>query len=149
MKSILSLFLINLSSLSFAAAPSRDSVAVFHRLEKVVVLVNEAGRNSRMQKLMEVLGGANDILLLNSDQSIKMDCGRSETAVSCTFRFLPSAATQFGARSLDATASLSELQASATQDIEMVFESSRQDRFVISIVGPVIHFHAEKKTLTP
>lgn len=151
MKLSLSIFLFNfvLTSLSFAAAPSRDSVAVFHRPEKAIVLVNESGHNSRMQKLMDVLDAQSDLLLLNSDESIKVDCGRSENAVSCTFRFLPSESNRFGERKLDATASLSDLKASASQDLEVSFESSQQDRFVVSIVKDSIHFHAEKKILKP
>jgi hypothetical protein len=151
MKLILSILLSHLllASLASAAAPSRDSVAVFHRPHKVIVLVNEAGHNSRLQKLMEVLGGQNDILLLNSDQSIKIDCGRSETAVSCTFRFLPSASTQFGKRHVDAACSLADLRSSASQDLQVSFESAQQDRFMISITSGAVHFHAEKKVLKP
>lgn len=146
------LLLSILSSNAFAQAAHRDSVAVFHRPEKVIVLVNESGRvggKSRLQKMMEALGGQNDVLLYNSDQSIKVNCGRSETAVSCTFRFLPSPTVLFGPRKMDASARLTEMQIPEAQDMEVSFESAQQDRFVMSIRDSVMSFHGEKKVLKP
>lgn len=146
MKLIAILSLFAFPPQAFAA---RDSVAVFHRPEKVVVLVNEAGRNSRLQNWFDSLGAGAEIYALSADKSININCGRSEIAVSCNFRFLPSATNVFSPRRVDVQTSLRDMQLNPQADSEVSFESDRQDRFVITIANGQIRFHAEKKIIAP
>lgn len=146
MKFVIGLCLFAFSFQSWAA---RDSVAVFHRPEKVVVLVNESGRNSRLQNWFNNFGIQTDIYVTSSDKSININCGRNETAVTCNFRFLPSELNTFGERLVDSETTLADLQLSPQADSEISFESDRQDRFTITIANGRIHFHAEKKIFKP
>lgn len=142
-KQIAILFLSLLATSStFAAA---DSVGVFHRPEKVVVLINEDYRTSRLSQMMDALGLGESALLLSSDESIKIDCGRNTQAASCTFRFFPSAIVNVGNKNVEALVSATDLKLSQAPDFEMVFESSMADRFVMQVTGGKVYFFANKR----
>ncbi len=137
MRSIVSV-LILMSSLQ--AVASSDSVAVMLRPEKTVVLINEF-KTSRVHAWMDLMGVGSELHLLNQDQSIKVDCGRQEKTASCTFRFLPSHAVKFDTGLVEA---VMPLENAAPGDLEISFESSRGDRFVIVQSEGQIYFRGSK-----
>ena len=134
MKAFVLFFSFLLGSASFAA---QDSVAVFFNPEKSVVLINEEGVG-RLQGLMDHLAFGNELHILNPDESIKIDCGRTTTTASCTFRFLPSATVQFGPKTV--TAEITGVEGS----FEASFESSRGNKFLLQITDGKMSLKAQK-----
>lgn len=127
------------SNLAIAAA---DSVAVFHRPEKVVVLINENGAQSRLQQFMDALSADHRVFWVTRDESIKIDCARNTEKVACNFRFTPSRAVNIQDKSVFAETTAEELNKSTFQ---MAFESSREDRFLLTMTPEGIQFWAGKR----
>ncbi len=125
----------------FAGGPA-DSVAVFHRPEKVVVLINERGANSRLQKLLKAFGPEMDLLWENPDKSIRFNCGRNETAATCSIRLLPSESVKIEAKKVSASAKYQGPNAPA--NIELTWESSRANRFNVKILNGEIELLGQK-----
>lgn len=135
-----------LSTQAFAAS---DSVAVFHRPEKVAVLVNERGEASRLQMLMDNLNAGKDLHVINEADSIMITCGRVINAASCTFSFLKGKGVliETSPRQLFATADLNDLGVESSERFETTFESSMEDYLHILVADGKIHFTASKKAL--
>lgn len=137
MKHIFAALILFTSIQSFAAA---DSVAVFFSTQKTVVLVNEHSPN-RLHAWMDQLGADKELHILSADESIKIDCGRTETTASCTFRLLPSENVQFGNKSVIAAMNLNgKFSGASTYE----FISSRGDKFVLASLEGHIVMKAEK-----
>jgi hypothetical protein len=146
MKKIFSvIFLISLLPAS-ALQASYDSVAVFHRPEKVVVLINEQNQG-RLQAWMDHVGDEEDMLIEAPDKSIRLSCGRNREAATCTFTFLRSDVVQIGNKNLYVQIPLRDLRLPALENFEMKFESSREDRFVLSIENDMLLIRAQKRIL--
>lgn len=131
--------------LSVTALASLDSVGVFHRPDKVVVLVTDNNPSGRIQEFMTALGTDELFIWKNSDQSISIRCGRSSREASCTFRFFPSESVQIENKSVNAFISAEEL---ASADFSIDFESSMGDRFILKNTAQGLNFEASKK-ITP
>ena len=144
MKAAVVTLVLTLFTAVFAQA-SLDSVGVFHRPEKVVVLINEDYRSSRLSQLMDALGLGDSARVISQDGSVKMDCGRNAQAATCTFRFFPSDLVNIGDKNVEALVSVQDLQISSAQNYDMTFESSMQDRFVVQISEGKMHFFANKR----
>lgn len=142
MKKIITLILATFISHSVWAAA--DSVAVFHRPEKVVILINEAGEYGRLHEMMNAFGKKDSFIAQSADESIKIQCGRIIDAASCTFRFLPATGILISEKSLKARTLLTNLGLES-ENFEMIFESSREDKFVLKIIDGNINFFASKK----
>ncbi|KYG62690.1 hypothetical protein AZI87_15495 [Bdellovibrio bacteriovorus] len=138
-----SLFLL-LSLMATNAFAAADSVGVFHRPEKVVVLVNEHGSQGRLQGFMDALQAQDQLLWLSQDESIKIQCGRNATDASCTFRFFPSDSVSVESRSVNA---FTEGKSLAKNPYEMHFESSNGDKFTLKVEEQGISFWGSKKPL--
>lgn len=144
MKTLLTLTLaILISSTAMAAS---DSVAVFHRPEKVVILINERGETGRLHDVMSCFYVEDSFVTQNVDESIKIQCKRMTDAVSCSFRFFPATGIQIQDKTLKAQSSLKNLDLES-DNFEMSFESSREDRFSLKVLDGNIIFFAAKKTL--
>lgn len=124
---------------------SSDSVGVFHRPERVVVLVNEGARSTRLSQMMQTLGLPDRTQLISSDSSVKIECGRNDQAASCTFRFLPSKSVVIGEKFVEAKVFLADLKIEALNDFVIEFESAMQDRFVMQVSSGIVHFIASKQ----
>lgn len=144
MKFVLS-FVSMMASFSFASA-AQDSVAVFLRAEKIVVLINEAQRG-RVHEWMNHLGLGTDLVAVSEDGNIRLSCGRKVDVASCTFRLNPSARVRLDGKTVTAQASLAELQLPAVGNFEMTFESSRADKMVLKIQEGVLTITASKRAL--
>lgn len=119
-----------------------DSVAVFHRPEKVVVLINENGANSRLQQFMNALSADHRVFWLSRDESVKFDCARNTQKVSCTFRFTPSRNVIIEGKRVLAETDAADL---SKMPFEMSFESSQEDRFQLRMTSEGIQFWAAKR----
>ncbi len=127
------------ASIVHAAA---DSVAVFHRPEKVVVLINENGTESRLQQFMNALSADHRVFWVTRDESIKIDCARNTDKVSCTFRFTPSDSVIIEEKRVWAETEAAEL---SKNEFQMSFESSQEDRFHLTMTPEGIQFWAGKR----
>lgn len=83
------LILLAISLTALQAMSQKDSVAVFHRPEKVILLINDRGSNSQLQSLISDLGSSDVFVYESPEQHIQLRCGRNAEAASCTFRFNP------------------------------------------------------------
>lgn len=145
MNSLKAIALTSLFLLSFQAMAALDSVGVFHRPEKVIVLINERGEGSRLQTMMNYFEAGETLALISPDQNIKIVCGRSVEAATCTFRFFPGKDSVIGPRTLEASSTLGELGITTLDDFDISFESSMQDRFLLQVLNGKIIFSASKK----
>lgn len=136
---LINLFIGVSGSLAHAA---EDSVGVFHKSDKVVVLVNEEGSAGRLQRFMDFLGVTDQLQIISSDQSIKFQCRRNDRAASCTFRLLPSDNVFIGPGNVVAEAALVEIPAG---EFYMDFESSMQDYFQLRLKDGRVLLQANKK----
>jgi hypothetical protein len=124
------------------AFAGNDSVAVFIRPEKSVILINERGTNSRLQNLFSALDAGTDLLWENDDQSIRLNCGRNQTAATCTIRLLPSASVSIEAKKVTALAELRGVH--AWKETELTWESSRSNVFTLKILDGRIGLFGRK-----
>lgn len=123
-----------------SAQNARDSVGVFHRPEKVVVLVTERFGNGRLENFMNAVTADDTLFLKSQDESIHIRCGKSPKESSCTFRFHPSDSVQVGEKNVHA------FLPSATQGLyEAIFESSMGDKFILKVTEQGLEFWAGKK----
>ena len=147
MKTILALALFTLT-FTASAFPKNDSVAVFHRPEKVIIQVNEGYDGySRLSDMMDFLGVGNKLQITSADQNIAITCGRNREVASCIFRFLPAENIKITHKKLDARANLKDLKLDNEGAFIFHFVSSMEDRFMLKIVNGIIYFQASKRIL--
>lgn len=143
--------------LALPASAAWDSVAVFHRPEKVIVLINERGSlgQSRLQNWMDLFSTesstAASLQFLSNDEGIKFTCGRQVDAASCTFRFLPSKNVVISDRHVEAVLNKTELAQAGlplkeVTDFDISFLNSNGDQFRLWIESTQqIRFSGRKK----
>lgn len=146
-----------------AYASGLDSVGVFYKDDKVVILVNEEQGAPRLQAFFNALE-ARDLLskppqtldryiFLSSDQTARIQCARANHAATCTFRFLPSEFAQLANRRVEALIPAIEIfgthMPAYADDFEMVFESSMKDRFKLKLSDEGLRIEGEKILATP
>src|SRR5690606_11516913 len=92
-----------------AHASGLDSIGVFYKDEKVVILINEEQGAPRLQAFFNALE-ARELLskqtpdhyvFLSSDQSTRIQCARADHAATCSFRFLPGEIAQIANRRIE------------------------------------------------
>lgn len=121
------------SVLTFAAS---DSVAVFHRPEKVVVLLNEYSHEGRLHSMMSAWG-AKDQLFWQTEE-FYVNCGRAKAGITCTLRLLP-----VGNARIEEKESFWEGNG-PVGDFAFSFESSRGQQFDFSVKAGRISFHTRR-----
>lgn len=127
------LFSLIFSLASFAAS---DSVAVFHRPEKVVVLLNEYGSEGRLHSMMNAWGAEEELFW--QAEGFYVNCARAKAGVTCTLRILPT-----GPARIDAKESFWEGNGPSA-DFALFFESSRGHELEFSSQGGRLSFHARR-----
>ena len=130
---------------SIQAMAAADSVAIFHKPQKVVVLITELGEGERLQTMMNYFELGQTMMVTNAEGSIKLTCGRKQHSASCTFSFIPGPNSTIENRTLWASATLSELGLTSLDDIEITFKSSNLDKFTLNVSGDHVTFTAAKK----
>ncbi|MBS1970971.1 MAG: hypothetical protein JSU04_11725 [Bdellovibrionales bacterium] len=136
------LMALQISTTAFAAS---DSVAVFHKPNKVVVLVNTRQGDLRLEQFVDMLGGQGSLVAATSDGSIRIKCGVGDTSASCTFGFAPSAHVTIMPKSVKAQISLRDLNLPASEDYWTEFESSQGDKFILEIRAGELVLTASKR----
>lgn len=145
------LFLLLFAFPSFA---SWDSVAVFHRPDKVIVLINEdatqAMESSRLQKFMGLFERAGSVRFLSRSGEIKITCGHDQRTAGCTFRFFPGAQVKVAGKSVEGELAIQELEdlglnAQKAEGFDISFLNSNGDQFRLYIFGGKIFFLGHKK----
>ena len=138
------LFTLILSTSTFAAS---DSIGVFHRPEKVLVLINERGSNARLQEMMNAFGIGDTLQAITADETVKISCAREESLASCTFRFLPGKDVTISGKTVQAKALMTDLKLETSESFEMYFESSMADKFLLKVENGLLTISAGKKQL--
>lgn len=138
--------LLLIVTLGFAIrVQASDSVAVFHRPQKVVVLINERGASGRIQEMMNVLGVSEFFEIKSPDESVTGGCKRNETVATCTITFLPSEKVLIEPKKMQSTWSYEELKVSPRIDFEIAFESSQGDKFTLIMSKQTVQLSASKR----
>ncbi|MGZ3711167.1 MAG: hypothetical protein ACXVBE_05395 [Bdellovibrionota bacterium] len=130
--------------LSTSAPAASDSVAVFHRPEKVAILVNERGRNGRIQQFMNAWGVQDEIFWQSADESFRINCGRTETGATCNFRLLPSAQVEIKQKESTGHAQWKGTGPTPA-DVHFTFESSRENFFEFTSKGGELTIYTRKR----
>ena len=134
--------------LPFHSLAANDSVAIFYRPEKVVVVINERGEAARLQSFMNFVDAGLSLQKETSDGSIKIACKRTIEVSSCTFSFIAGEKVTIGERFVRAQLLLSDFSLESAEDFSLSFESSMGDQFTLSALsGKTIQFFAKKKVL--
>lgn len=145
MKNILSLiFALIFSTSVFAQA---DSVGIFHRNDKVVILLNEKGESARLQNFLNSLEVKYGFDFVSEEKDVKIVCARNIEAATCTFTFFPSHNVIIGHRTLEAAIDLTNSDLNVSEEFSMYFESSMADKVFIKIVDGNMFVSATKKIL--
>lgn len=144
-----SLLTVLLSISSNSAFAQSDSVAVFHRPEKVIIQINEGYEGTRrLIDLLENLKQEKQFSTSSADENIKISCARgSEEVASCIFKFLPGKNVIITNKKVEATINLSDLKLESVNNLEIYFESSMKDKFQLKITDGVLSISASKKQL--
>jgi hypothetical protein len=141
------ILLIALSLLAMPAFAAHDSLMFIVRKEKALVQINEPGSASRLQTLLASLSTEHSVLLMNADQSIKLDCERGERAATCVIRILPGAQTKLEPATAQAFVKLAELGIPGDRlvaDQAHEFQSSNGDRFTIRVRAGQLELEGQK-----
>lgn len=145
MKSIL--FSVLLSLLSLSAFAESDSVGIFHRNDKVVILLNEKGESARLQNFLNSLNVEYGFDFVSADKDVRITCGRNIDAATCTFSFFPSPNVIIGYKTLEAAIELKNSELNAAEEFSMYFESYMADKVFIKILDGHMYVSATKKIL--
>lgn len=121
------------SLVSFAAS---DSVAVFHRPDKVVVLLNEYRQQGRLSAMMNAWGAEKELFW--QTEEFYVNCARAKAGITCTLRLLPT-----GNARIEDKDSFWE-GSGPSEDFAISFESSRGHGLEFSSVGGRLSFHARR-----
>lgn len=138
------IFLLTLLFASPNAQAAADSVAVFHRPEKVAILVNEGGRNGRIQQFFNAWGIDHELYWQNSDESFRINCGRNETGATCNFRLLPSPSVEIRAKESLGRARWTG-EGPIPADVHFSFESSRGNFFEFTSKNGELTIYTRKR----
>lgn len=136
------IFSLSSFGLSQAQAAS-DSVSVFHRDEKVVVVINEwASSQPRLPLLIQAIApGESNFRIASRDGSFKGSCAYGQRGATCNFTFTPSKVVEF-ASSVRAVRAHMAIE---SEDAEVYFESSVADVFRLKIKSGILTVYASKR----
>ena len=129
---------------SFPAWSASDSVGVFLRAEKVVVLTKELSHN-RLTGFMDAFHAGEKLFMDATTDGFKVVCRRDETKAACTFSFFPSPFVTIGPKRLQAEIPIQSLGTEVPSDFAMTFESSREDRCILELNNGSLKVLATKR----
>ncbi len=134
-------FALFISSSAFAA---NDSLGIFFRPEKTVIMITQNGVQSRLQKWLKYISAKQDAQILSADGSFKMDCIRDVSIAKCQIRLLPSSLVQLNEKKIQVHIPLKDLGLSNAGPIEVPFESSNGDRLDLVVSDGTLHLYGGK-----
>lgn len=117
-----------------------DSVGVFHRPEKVIVLMTEIGSATRLKNFIQAVSDEAGFTWLSADESLKIQCAYETSKASCTFRLLPSSSVIISDKR--ASAEIADFPA---KDVNFRFESSQKDVFELEVHEQNLKLTAAKR----
>ena len=132
------------------AVAAWDSVGVFHRPEKVVVLINERiERGTRLQSWIELFG-AEKVRFTSLAGDIHFECGITDSGSGCTFRFLPGQENVIEGRRVESSVAIADLEPMGfktieAQNFDISFLNSNGDAFRVWTEAGRVHFAGQKR----
>ena len=135
-----------ISLMSFSAFAQQDSVAVFYRPERVVILINERfEQGNRLNDFLDQIGAGESFDVITTDKTINISCYRGTMGSSCTFKFMPGNGIVIQDRSVTVKTTLNTLKLTDVPPFKMHFRGSMNDKFdlVITEDGGVQIFGAK------
>jgi hypothetical protein len=131
---------------SIPAQAAWDSVAVIVRPEKALVQINEPGTKGRLRSFIAAVSDEGGFLLLNKGESLKLECGTSESAASCVLRFLPGPGVILKPKLVQGSFFAEDFGVNhELGDLELAFLNSNGDRFLIRTHGTQLELTGSKK----
>ncbi len=121
---------------ALTAYGSTDSVAVYHRPEKVIVMVNEYGQAPRLNTVLTAFAQKERLIFETADFSMK--CAKGRQGIGCNLRLLPFGDGKIGAK--DAAWQ----GATDAQDFAVEFEGSRGHYLQLSAESGILSFHSRR-----
>lgn len=131
---------IIIALLGLPAYAAKDSVALFLRPEKSVILINERGANSRLQHLIQAFGPEKELLWESEDKNFRFNCARDESKAECTISLLQSGGVLIAKKEVMAAANILR----QTTDVSLEWASSRENRVTIEIFKGNLRIHGTK-----
>ena len=125
---------------SQATFASQDSVAVFYKQDKVVVMIKDYPSSGRLQEFITIVGGPQGFRYQSDDKMMRLECGQNSAEAVCTFGFEPTVGVQFIARGVQALVPVESLA-----EAEFVFVSSRGDQVKLRTGTHGLEVIAQKK----
>ncbi len=139
MKFLLPLF-FGVICYSQGSSAAQDSVAVFYKQNKVVVMIKDFASSGRLQAFLSVLGHEQGFRYQSEDQMMRLECGQNQAEAVCTFGFEPTSGVQFIARGVHAEVPMGPLP-----EAEFTFVSSRGDQVKLRTGMIGLEVTAQKK----
>lgn len=120
-----------------ALASSWDSVAVFHRPEKVIVLVHEDGvadlQNNRLRRFMSLFGQESSLVIEFKEGDLRIQCAKDDFRARCSFRILPGVRAGIEPKKVVGHWRLKELFEGNDSTFQADFLNSNGDAFAITV----------------
>ncbi len=129
---------------SLACDAAHDSVGVFHRPHKVVILVSE-GHNARLTSFLAASNYISGSPWQTEQGDFKMSCGMDSFKVGCTISLYSSDRVIIGARDVRFSIPFSELGTSSQSTLAVEFESSQKDQLKLTMESGTFSLWATKK----
>lgn len=127
------LFLLALCS--FQVFAQQDSVAVFYRPERVVILINERfEQGNRLNDFLDHIRAGESYDFITTDKTINISCYRGTKGSSCTFKFIPGKDILIENRSVKVSTDLATLNLENTLPYNLHFRGSMNDKFDLKIL---------------
>lgn len=131
-------------TISTSALANLDSVAYFYSKNKVNVLLNERGYESRISAFMDAVGEKEVMLLVSNEGDIKLGCARQDDRATCTFTFYPSESVKIVDKKLYVVKDIRSLGLAEDIEFSMSFKGSMKDQIQLGISGGVLSIFASK-----
>lgn len=128
-----------------AANAQWDSVNIFHRPEKVVIVIGENGPG-KVAQLMD-LWPLESFRVSTANNDFELTCNRDSQSAGCNMRFFPSTDVTIGNRSVGARILLSELKSDLDRDWAQSFLNSNGDQLQLAVKDGVLTISAAKRKL--
>lgn len=132
-------------TLSASTNHSADSVSVFHKPDKVVVVINDRSSQSRLESWMLAWGEKDSLYLESEDGGLRIRCARNAEWARCSMRLLPSESVEILNKEATASVSYENLGRTPVDEFETTFESSNEQFVELKIKKGVVSVYTRKR----
>ena len=137
---LVSVFVLGFICFTQGAFAAQDSVAVFFKQDKVVVMIKDYPSAGRLQEFLSIVGSQQGFRYQSDDKMMRLECGQNPAEIVCTFGFEPTNGVQFIERGVQAMVPVESLAPA-----EFTFVSSRGDSVRLRTGSGGIEVLAQKK----